>query len=146
MEVKNGEKNDADFVSLVSRSDADLLLRFYRARYTRLSGLPRPTADARKSLAGDRILFSRDDILGGMNVFQRYGLMEYGSVYGHGAYSVPISPPSTFTGAELLAAYEARRPAVFQRASGLPPNCTKTLTTRRKMRLPGVRQEHRHTK
>src|SRR5678816_2871619 len=42
-----------------------------------------------KVLAGDRILFNRDDILGGMNVFQRYGLMEYGSVYGHGAYLGP---------------------------------------------------------
>ena len=40
-------------------------------------------------MAGDKILFSRDDILGGMNVFQRYGLMEYGSVYGHGAYLGP---------------------------------------------------------
>ncbi len=42
-----------------------------------------------KVMAGDTILFSRDDILGGMNVFQRYGLMEYGSVYGHGAYLGP---------------------------------------------------------
>jgi nitric oxide reductase subunit B len=42
-----------------------------------------------KVLAGDRILFNRDDILAGMNVFQRYGLMEYGSVYGHGAYLGP---------------------------------------------------------
>jgi nitric oxide reductase subunit B len=42
-----------------------------------------------KVIAGDKILFSRDDVLGGMNVFQRYGLMEYGSVYGHGAYLGP---------------------------------------------------------
>jgi nitric oxide reductase subunit B len=34
-------------------------------------------------------LFTRDDVIGGMNVFQRYGLMEYGSVYGHGAYLGP---------------------------------------------------------
>ena len=27
--------------------------------------------------------------VGGMNVFQRYGVMEYGSVYGHGAYLGP---------------------------------------------------------
>ena len=45
----------------------------------------------RRSLrkSADTILFSRDDILGGMNVFQRYGVMEYGSVYGHGAYLGP---------------------------------------------------------
>jgi nitric oxide reductase subunit B len=40
-------------------------------------------------VAGDKVLFTRNDILGGMNVFQRYGLMEYGSVYGHGAYLGP---------------------------------------------------------
>jgi len=40
-------------------------------------------------VAGDQVLFTRDDIVGGMHVFQRYGLMEYGSVYGHGAYLGP---------------------------------------------------------
>jgi nitric oxide reductase subunit B len=39
--------------------------------------------------AGDQILFTRSDIVGGMNVFQRYGVMQYGSVYGHGAYLGP---------------------------------------------------------
>ena len=38
---------------------------------------------------GDKTLFSRDDIVRGMNVFQRNGLMEYGSIYGHGAYLGP---------------------------------------------------------
>ena len=42
-----------------------------------------------KVIAGNTVLFTRDDILGGMNVFQRYGVMEYGSVYGHGAYLGP---------------------------------------------------------
>jgi len=42
-----------------------------------------------KVVAGEKIVFVRDDIIGGMNVFQRYGLMEYGSVYGHGAYLGP---------------------------------------------------------
>jgi nitric oxide reductase subunit B len=40
-------------------------------------------------VAGDKVLFTRDDIVGGMHVFQRYGLMEYGSFYGHGAYLGP---------------------------------------------------------
>jgi nitric oxide reductase subunit B len=35
------------------------------------------------------ILFTRQDIIDGMNVFQRYGVMEYGSIYGHGAYLGP---------------------------------------------------------
>ncbi|MBZ5551579.1 MAG: cbb3-type cytochrome c oxidase subunit I [Acidobacteriia bacterium] len=39
--------------------------------------------------AGGEVLFTREDIMEGMNVFQRYGLMEYGSVYGHGAYLGP---------------------------------------------------------
>lgn len=42
-----------------------------------------------KVVAGGQVLFTRDDIIRGMNVFQRYGLMEYGSVYGHGAYLGP---------------------------------------------------------
>lgn len=35
------------------------------------------------------VVFTRDDIMRGMNVFQRYGVMEYGTVYGHGAYLGP---------------------------------------------------------
>jgi nitric oxide reductase subunit B len=35
------------------------------------------------------ILFTRQDILEGMNVFERYGVMEYGTIYGHGAYLGP---------------------------------------------------------
>ncbi len=34
-------------------------------------------------------LFTRADIMQGMNVFQRYGVMEYGTIYGHGAYLGP---------------------------------------------------------
>lgn len=34
-------------------------------------------------------LFTREDVLDGMNVFQRYGVMEYGTIYGHGAYLGP---------------------------------------------------------
>jgi nitric oxide reductase subunit B len=40
-------------------------------------------------VADAKVLFTHDDIVGGMNVFQRYGVMEYGSVYGHGAYLGP---------------------------------------------------------
>jgi nitric oxide reductase subunit B len=39
--------------------------------------------------AGDQILFTRGDVVGGMNVFQRCGIMQYGSVYGHGVYLGP---------------------------------------------------------
>src|SRR5215510_4951487 len=36
-----------------------------------------------------KTVFTRNDMLDGMNVFQRYGIMEYGSIYGHGAYLGP---------------------------------------------------------
>lgn len=32
------------------------------------------------------LLFTREDIVSGQQVFLRNGLMEYGSVFGHGAY------------------------------------------------------------
>ncbi len=36
-----------------------------------------------------RVLFTREDIRGGQEVFLRNGLMEYGSIFGHGAYLGP---------------------------------------------------------
>jgi len=38
--------------------------------------------------AGD-ILFTREDILAGQQVFLKYGLMENGTIWGHGAYLGP---------------------------------------------------------
>ena len=35
------------------------------------------------------VVFTNDDILSGQQVFLKYGLMEYGSVWGHGAYLGP---------------------------------------------------------
>src|SRR5512136_2084527 len=34
-------------------------------------------------------IFSRDDILAGQEVFLKYGLMENGTIWGHGAYLGP---------------------------------------------------------
>ncbi|HTY22006.1 MAG TPA: cbb3-type cytochrome c oxidase subunit I [Desulfomonilaceae bacterium] len=39
--------------------------------------------------ADGKILFSRADILAGQDVFQRYGLMDHGSVWGHGSQRGP---------------------------------------------------------
>lgn len=36
-----------------------------------------------------KILFTGADILAGQGVFQKYGLMDVGSVFGHGAYNGP---------------------------------------------------------
>jgi nitric oxide reductase subunit B len=63
-------------------------------------------------VAGEKILLTRDDILGGMNVFQRYGLMQYGSVYGHGAYLGPdFTAEYLHKSAELLVKAYAAVPA-----------------------------------
>jgi nitric oxide reductase subunit B len=35
------------------------------------------------------LLFGQEDILAGQNLFQKYGLMQFGSVFGHGAYLGP---------------------------------------------------------
>jgi nitric oxide reductase subunit B len=48
-----------------------------------------PPLPQRVVAPGGETLFTRNDILSGMNVFQRYGLMEYGTIYGHGAYLGP---------------------------------------------------------
>ncbi|MEN6494712.1 MAG: cbb3-type cytochrome c oxidase subunit I [Thermoguttaceae bacterium] len=36
-----------------------------------------------------KVLFTGDDIMAGQHVFQKYGLMEYGTLFGHGAYLGP---------------------------------------------------------
>jgi nitric oxide reductase subunit B len=48
-----------------------------------------PPIPARVVTSNGTTLFTRNDVLEGMNVFQRYGLMEYGTIYGHGAYIGP---------------------------------------------------------
>ena len=48
-----------------------------------------PPIPARVVDASGRLLFTRADILDGQQIFLRNGLMEYGSVFGHGAYLGP---------------------------------------------------------
>src|SRR5215467_6251922 len=52
--------------------------------YTGEPPIPARTVDS----AGNP-LFTRDDVLAGQGVFLRNGLMEYGSIFGHGAYLGP---------------------------------------------------------
>ena len=91
MEVRNGTKNDADLQSMVSRRGRDVFDRFYGLGNSRLFGVPLSSflPLPARVMAGDKTLLTRDDIMRGMNVFQRNGLMEYGSIYGHGAYLGP---------------------------------------------------------
>ena len=100
-----------------------------------------------KVVAADKVLFSREDIVGGMNVFQRYGLMEYGSVYGHGAYLGPdFTAEYLHKSAEFQSSLTPARPAGFRRASGLSPSCTKILIVRRQIRSSGAGRKRRRTK
>src|SRR5215470_2691344 len=39
--------------------------------------------------ASGQLLFNREDVLAGQEVFLKNGLMEYGSIFGHGAYLGP---------------------------------------------------------
>ncbi len=57
-----------------------------------------------------RTIFTHADVIEGMNVFQRYGVMEYGTVYGHGAYLGPDFTAEYLhkSGESLLRAYGAR--------------------------------------
>ncbi len=48
-----------------------------------------PPIPARVLDANGGLIITRNDILDGMNVFERYGMMEYGTIYGHGAYLGP---------------------------------------------------------
>jgi nitric oxide reductase large subunit len=55
--------------------------------------------------AGETI-FTRDDVMDGQEVFLRNGLMEYGSIFGHGAY---LGPDDARGGDPLHRGHRARR-------------------------------------
>ena len=45
-----------------------------------------PPIPARVLDPGGRVLFTGEEIMGGQHVFQKYGLMQHGTIFGHGAY------------------------------------------------------------
>lgn len=49
----------------------------------------RPPIPKRVLTEDGRVLFTTRDITGGQAVFQKYGLMDFGSIFGHGAYFGP---------------------------------------------------------
>ena len=48
-----------------------------------------PPVPARVVDEGGAMLFTGDDVVAGQQVFQKYGLMQYGTIFGHGAYLGP---------------------------------------------------------
>ncbi len=48
-----------------------------------------PPIPVRTTSPNGQLVFSRDDVMEGQGIFLRNGLMEYGSIFGHGAYLGP---------------------------------------------------------
>jgi nitric oxide reductase subunit B len=52
--------------------------------YAQQPPIPREVADPQ-----GQVLFTGDDIMAGQHIFQKYGLMQHGTLFGHGAYLGP---------------------------------------------------------
>ena len=64
----------------------------------------RPPIPGRVVDPAGRVIFTRDDISSGQSVFEQYQLMEYGTLFGHGAYLGPdFTAEYLHTEAELMA-------------------------------------------
>ncbi|MDX9976062.1 MAG: nitric-oxide reductase large subunit, partial [FCB group bacterium] len=48
-----------------------------------------PPIPAQTVSADGATLYTHDDIMGGQHLFQQYGLMQFGTIFGHGAYLGP---------------------------------------------------------
>src|SRR5512143_3375242 len=57
-----------------------------------------------------RTLFTADDVMAGQHLFQKYGLMQMGTIFGHGAYLGPDFTAQYLHRAGLaMLGYEARQ-------------------------------------
>ena len=90
-----------------------------------------PPVPARVVSESGQTVFTGDDIRAGQESFLTYGLMQYGSVYGHGAYLGP-----DFTADYLhRSALEMQRAYgdTAERQSGCAASCVRTVTIQRPM-------------
>ncbi len=55
----------------------------------RLVSVEHPPIPAQVRGESGSVLFSRDDVMRGQHLFQKHGLMQYGTLFGHGAYLGP---------------------------------------------------------
>jgi nitric oxide reductase subunit B len=75
------------------------------------------------------MVFTGDEIRQGQELFFTYGLMQYGSIYGHGAY---LGPDFTADYLHRQAIEMANAMAAVQRRRReRESNCVKTVTTRK---------------
>ncbi len=75
----------------------------------------RPPIPARVTDAGGAILFTGADVMTGQGIFQRRGLMQFGTLFGHGAYLGPDFTAQYLHGAALAATR-------FYQAGGMSPD------------------------
>jgi nitric oxide reductase subunit B len=69
-----------------------------------VSGSP-PIPQQVQTAAGE-VLFTEADIMAGQHVFQKYALMQYGTIYGHGAYLGPdFTAEALHRGGEAMLAF-----------------------------------------
>ena len=94
-----------------------------------------PIAAEVRTTAGE-VLYTGDDVRAGQAVFLREGLMEYGSIFGHGAYLGPDFTADYLHRAALIATreYEQRDPE--SPATRSSPTSRPTGTTRRRTPSP----------
>ena len=83
-------------------------------------------------------IFTKADVIAGQKVFLANGLMEYGSIFGHGAYLGPTTRPTTCTARSAPCA--PGRPARTGRRA--PPTRTPPACRRRARRRRRERQDH----
>ena len=48
-----------------------------------------PPVPAEVRTPGGEVVFTREDVIAGQHIFQKYGLMQHGTIFGHGAYLGP---------------------------------------------------------
>ena len=48
-----------------------------------------PPIPTRVVTEGGEVLFTGDDVMAGQHIFQKFGLMQHGTIFGHGAYLGP---------------------------------------------------------
>ncbi len=69
-----------------------------------ISGSPPIPREVR--VAGGQVLFTGDDIMAGQHIFQKFGLMQYGTIFGHGAYLGPdFTAEALHRGAKSMLGY-----------------------------------------
>jgi hypothetical protein len=88
-----------------------------------------PPIPARVTDDSGHVLFTRGDILAGQAVFLRNGLMEYGSIFGHGAYLVLLCYKKPRRQQGHLGRERARWVAIWRRRVAIEDGLCRSVRT-----------------